>query len=220
MAFGNSPVDPSKKTGFTFQGREIILSKIRGRKQETRTQPLNEDKKKIEVLTVYGVCGHMGQTAELTGVSVDTIRKWRKEEWFREGMEELRNENDIQFEGVFTKMLEKMVGVIDDRATNGDYVVLRDGTLIRKPVSLRDAVGAMMIAFDKRQMVRNRPTSRAETVSVENRLEKLVQHFTDLSKKTREERKEELQVTPSTTSDGQIAPTPVLEGSTYATKGS
>lgn len=194
-----------ENTGFTFKGKDIVLSKTRGRPPTGKEKPgFYSDKKKIEALTVYAITGNISEVERLTGVTRHMFKKWQKEEWFTQTLEELRSENDTVFDAAFTKIIEKLIGSINDRVDNGDFVVLRDGSLIRKPVSLRDVIGAMMITIDKRQLLRGKPTSRSESVSVENRLEKLVQHFESLAKKGRPK------TAPTASQDGLQAPLPLL----------
>lgn len=186
MAFSGKDVSPEKHTGFTFKGREIILSKTRGSPPTAREKKgFYSEQKKIEALTIFAVTGNIAEVERLTGVTRFIFKKWQKEAWYQEVLEDLRAENDSTFDAAFTKILEKLIGAIDDRVVNGDFVVLKDGSLIRKPVTLRDAVGAMMITVDKRQLLRGKPTSRTETTSVEKKLEKLVEQFESLAKKGR-----------------------------------
>lgn len=212
MAFAGKDVSEEKHTGFTFKGREIVLSKTRGAPPTgNEKQGFHTDKKRIEALTIFAITGNIAEVERLTGVSRHMFKKWQKEEWFHEALDDLRNENDSQFDAAFTGIIEKLIGAINDRVANGDFIVLRDGSLIRKPVSLRDVIGAMMITIDKRQLLRGKPTSRSESVTVENRLEKLVEHFESLAKKGRPAKEH----TPTGPQTGLGAPDPVLLGGTY-----
>ena len=214
MALGEQKdvTNPEKRTGFTFNGREIVLAKTRGAPPTGKEKPgFYSDKKKVEALTIFAVTGNIAEVERLTGVTRHIFKKWQKEEWFHEALEDLRNENDHQFDAAFTDIIEKLIGAINDRVANGDHVVLRDGTIIRKPVSLRDVIGAMMITIDKRQLLRGKPTSRSESVSVENRLEKLVMHFESLAKKGRPT----IKPASGDALTGLGAPDPVLLEGTY-----
>lgn len=191
MVGDQKDVSPEKRTGFTHEGKEIVLSKQRGRPPTGRAAAnpnFFSDKKKIEAVTIYAVTGNVSEVERITGVSRATFKKWQQEEWYLQLIEQLRNENDGKFESVATEILNKLTDAINDRVERGDYVVLKDGSMIRKPVTLRDLIGAMMITFDKRQMVRGRPTSRSESVSIEGRLEKIIDQFTQLSKKSTADR--------------------------------
>lgn len=210
MAFSGKDTSPEKQTGFTFNGREVILSKTRGAPTTGKEKSgFYSEKKKIEAITIFAVTGNIAEVERLTGVTRYIFKTWQRESWFHEVLEELRNENDHQFDAAFTSIIEKLIGAINDRVANGDHVVLRDGTIIRKPVSLRDVIGAMMITIDKRQLLRGKPTSRSESVSVENRLEKLVSQFENLAKKGRPTN------APTAALEGLSAPDPVIVEGTY-----
>ena len=213
MAFGEQKdVGQDKKTGFTFNGREVVLAKTRGAPPTGKHKSgFYSEKKKIEAITIFAVTGNIAEVERLTGVTRYIFKTWQREPWFHEALDELRNENDHQFDAAFTSIIDKLIGAINDRVANGDHVVLRNGEIIRKPVSLRDVIGAMMITIDKRQLLRGRPTSRTESVSVENRLEKLVSHFETLAKKGRPIK----ETTPTTDVEGLSAPDPVVLMGTY-----
>lgn len=149
---------------------------------------------------------------KLTGVGQKMLQAWKKEQWWKDGLEEIRNENDHQFDAAFTGILEKVINAINDRLITGDEIVFKDGTRAMKQVSLRDLVGALAYTMDKRQVIRGRPTSRTETVSVDNRLDKLVTHFTSLSKKGKAEAGQPAEKAPVVAKEVPVAPQPLLEG--------
>ena len=179
-----SILDDNKKTGFTYKGAEIVLSKTRGR-------PFNEgkgmfgvsDNKRIEVVTAYAVLGNVSKVSELSGISAPTIRQWRKEVWFKQLLDEIRDENDEKIDVKFNEIVEQSLDLITDRLQGGDYVVLKSGELIRKPVGVRDLALVAAITIDKRQLLRGKPTSRSETVTNQQQLERLAEQFTSLATK-------------------------------------
>ena len=179
-----SILDESKKTGFTYEGKEIVLSKTRGR-------PMNEgkgiygvsDTKRIEVATLFAVLGNLKKVAAISGISESTIRGWRKEEWFKKLLAEIRDENDEKIDAKFTEIIDKTLDLVQERLENGDYVVTKNGDLVRKPVGIRDLSLTAAINFDKRQLVRGKPTSRTETVTNQEQLTKLAEQFKQLANK-------------------------------------
>ena len=68
-----------------------------------------------------------------------------------------------------------------DRLENGDYHVLKDGTLIRKPINYRDLSVGAAIAYDKRCLGRGDPTSRTERVTIEIQLQRLDTYFKEVT---------------------------------------
>ncbi len=182
-----SVLDESKKTGYTYKGMEIVLSKTRG-------HPMNlgkgmfgiPDSKRIEVATLWAVLGNVKQVSELTEIKASTVREWSRQEWFRTLLEEIRSENDEKIDAQTTDIIDKALDSIQDRIANGDYVLTKMGELKRKPIGIRDLSITAAIVIDKRQLLRGKPTSRTESVTSEQTLAKLADTFTKLTNKTKE----------------------------------
>lgn len=185
MALGSKDGSSQIHSGFTFKGKEIVLSKTRGRPLAGIPKRIGwyDDKKRIEAVTIFACSGNATEVQRLTGVPSATFRGWLKEEWCQRLLDEIRSENDQVIDAKFTQLVESALDKLGDRLQNGDFVVTRHGDLVRKPVGARDLALVTAINIDKRQLLRGKPTSRQETVSVENRLEKLVTHFTQLASK-------------------------------------
>lgn len=173
------------KTGFTYKGEEIVLSKTRGR-------PMNEgkgifglsDTKRIEVATLYAVLGQIDKVAELAQVSTQTVRKWRKEQWFLELLEDIRNENNDKIDVKFTETIHRSLDLIGERLEKGDAYVTKTGEIIQVPIKIRDLALVAAINIDKRQILRNKPTRiTQEATPVLDKLDKLAEAFTALANK-------------------------------------
>ena len=183
-----SPLREEKKTGFTFRGKEIVLSKTRGRPMSRGIEKRKgwyPDEKRIEVVSLYACIGNPDDIASLTGVPVATIRGWRREGWFIDLLSEIKDENNEVLDAKFTEIVQRTQDLIQDRLENGDYVVLKDGTQVRKPVSIRDLALVGAITVDKRQIIRKQPTSIQEqqVTPVVSRLEQLAETFKSLANK-------------------------------------
>lgn len=181
-----SVLDEDKKTGFTYQGQEIVLSKTRGR-------PMNAgkgiyglpDTKRIEVATLYACLGNVNRVAELAGVSSSTVREWRKEEWFVKLLDEIRNENNDKIDVKFTETIGTALDLIGERLENGDSYVTKTGEIIKVPVKIRDLALVAAINIDKRQILRNKPTAitQQQVTPVVDKLDELAKAFTALANK-------------------------------------
>lgn len=186
MAF-DKRVQESKNSGFTFRGQPITLSKTLGRPLEggwkrAMTRGVYPEKVKIEVVTLYAVTGNTQKVSELTKVPEATIKSWRRQEWFRDLLTEIREENNEKIDAKFTEIVEKSLDLITERLQNGDYVINpKTGELYRKPVNIRDLSIVSAINIDKRQLLRGLPTSRTEAVGSSNKLEKLAEAFIQLA---------------------------------------
>lgn len=185
MSFDHKDVSEDKRTGFTYKGREITLSKTRGAslvKTDHHKVGYYSDNKRIEVTTLYAALGHCGKVAELAKIPESTVRAWRKTAWFKELLDEIHEENDEKIDAKFTNLVEKSLDQLGDRIENGDYVLDKFGELHRKPVGARDLALVTAINIDKRQLLRGKPTSRSESVTTEGRLANLAEQFVKLAK--------------------------------------
>ena len=185
MAFAGSDVKEEKKTGFTFRGLPIVLSKTRGRPPTGKLSKGKHgwwsDKKRIEALTVFAALGVVTQTAKLTGVPEHTIRHWLKEDWALQLLDEIRAENDQALDSKFSEVITKANDLLLERLENGDEKLLRDGSKVRVGVGAKDLAVITAINVDKRQLLRGKPTSRSETVSESKRLQNLEEMFLKLA---------------------------------------
>lgn len=182
-----SVLGEAAKTGFTYEGKEIVLSKTRGR-------PMNAgrgiyglpDTKRIEVATLYAVLGSTNKVAELACVSQATVSTWRKEPWFIQLLEDIRNENNDKIDVKFTETIHKALDLISDRLDNGDSRLTKSGELVKVPVQIRDLALVAAINIDKRQILRNKPTqiTQKQEVPVLDKLDELAKAFTALANKT------------------------------------
>ena len=183
------------KTGFTFRGKEIVLSKTTGRPwsglvrkgMERGHNRIYPERKRIEVVVLYACVGDPEQVSKLSSVPVSYIKKWRKEDWFKDLLREIREENNDKIDVQFTEIVEKTLEQVKDRLENGDYVQNYKGDLQRKPISAKDLVYLLSINVDKRQTLRGEPTTRTEVVEKlqekqVDRLEKLAETFENLAR--------------------------------------
>jgi hypothetical protein len=187
-------VTAEKNTGFTFRGQPITLSKTMGRPYKGLVakgmqKGMYPEKKKIEVVTIYAATGDAKRASDLTKVPESTIKAWRKQEWFHDLLNEIREENNERIDAMFTNIVERSLEQVQDRIENGDFAVHpKTGELIRKPVGVRDLSLVSAINIDKRQLLRGLPTSRTESVNAPNKLEQLADAFIKLANTKRNEK--------------------------------
>lgn len=184
-------VGEDKHTGFKYQGKEIVLSKTMGAPHSgIATKPgWYSDEKRIEVATLFAVTGSKTRVEALTGVPRSTVARWLREDWFQSLLDAIRAENDQLLDAKMTEIVVKALDQIEDRVENGDYVVMRDGGLVRKPVGAKDLSLVQAINLDKRQLLRGKPTSRTEQVTnqtVEKKLLDLAENFRKLANRAPE----------------------------------
>lgn len=189
MAFAGKDVSKHKFTGLTYKGKDIILSKTRGRPVDRgrwRKDYFTEDKR-IEAATIFAASASPKLVEELTGVPSKVLRGWLREEEFKALLDDVRAENDHKIVKKFDELIDVTLEAMHDRVVNGDYQLNhRTGEMVRRPVDAKALSLVTAINIDKRQLLRGKPTSRVEkveSVSTEERLSQLARSFEQLSKK-------------------------------------
>ena len=133
-------------------------------------------------------CGNISKVAEDTGIPRRTLRDWQKSEWWPELEARVREEIRRTQLGKLTHLQEMVLEVIAERLEMGDEVVSRNGGLIRKKCSGRDAVVMFGILNDKANVLEGRPTSISSSVggNVRKRIEDAGKALQEIGAETRE----------------------------------
>lgn len=200
MAFlRNSPRSAvSKRTGYTYKGQEIVLTKTagppkRGLVAKGILKGMFPDEKKIEAATIYAVTGSLQRTFELTKVPLKVLQQWRAQDDFKALLREVWEENNEKIDSQFTAIIEKSLNAIVDRLDHGDFKMSPRGTVERVPISAKDLSVIQAIQVDKRQLLRGLPTSRSDSGAsasekTVHRLEQLAETFENLARLGRKPR--------------------------------
>lgn len=124
----------------------------------------------------------MARVEEQTGIPLGTLNYWKTLPWWFEQMERIRQEQDIEVDNQFSRIVKKTQEVIMDRLENGDIVLDKYGSPVRKPIGARDAAIINAIAIDKRKVLRDTPNANLGKVGMQERLKNLEAQFTKLVK--------------------------------------
>lgn len=135
-----------------------------------------EQTDKTRAVAVYKATGNLAKTARITGIPERTLHTWVKQDWWSEKVKQLRAEDTAELEQAYTDIAKESQSVVKDRLANGDFVLDKDGKIIRKPVSLRDAALVGAISVDKRKILGEEP-QREQELGTAERLIKLVEQF-------------------------------------------
>lgn len=129
-----------------------------------------------EAAGYYVVTGSITKTSELTGIPKSTIGTWKANnaKWL-ELVEQVRNEKQEEIDAGYTRIIHKGIQVVEDRLENGEVTFDKDGNEIKTPVKMRDAAWTMAVTFDKRQILRNMPTSISNNSNLDVLAKKLEQ---------------------------------------------
>lgn len=138
---------------------------------------------RIKAATTYAIVGSAVETERITGISQNTIRVWKTQDWWPQIIERIRLEADDELDVKFTKVVDKAVALVTDRMDKGDFIYdIGRGTMVRKPVSMKDGASVASAFLDKRQLLRQKKDARMEEASVTERLKKLADEFEKFTK--------------------------------------
>lgn len=134
--------------------------------------------KRIEVATLV-VAGVTNAThiEEITKIPAATVRDWKRQEWWGDLIDRIRYEKDEELDPKFTKIIEKTLDRITESLEEGDDHITKDGDVIKKKVSGKDAAQIMKLTVHERQLLRGKPTSRVEQLSKKDTLKELAEEF-------------------------------------------
>ena len=130
-----------------------------------------------EAAANFVVTGSISEVSRLMGIPKSTVCEWKNknDEWLAL-VEQLRNEKQDEIDAGYTRIIHQGIDVIEDRMVNGDVILDKNNELSRKPVSMKDAAWTTGVIFDKRQILRNQPTS----ISTSGNLDTLAKRLEEL----------------------------------------
>lgn len=136
------------------------------------------EKKKLEVLAFYVANGSVAETSRQCAVPYRTIMMWKSQDWWKDKVRDIQNEDYDRLDAKLTKALEKALDKVMDRIENGDEVYdSRTGGTIRVGAKLRDLNTAFNGLMDKRQLIRKQPTKIVEQQNTATQLQNLANQF-------------------------------------------
>lgn len=128
---------------------------------------------KMRAAMAYLITGNALEAGKVCQIPDRTIRYWTTEAWWADFIGECRKAKNDELDAAFTSILDGVVGEIKDRVNNGDEVVQKDGSKVRRKISARDATLVAAVLVDKRAILRGEPTRISKSISEKDRLEKL-----------------------------------------------
>lgn len=144
------------------------------------------DSQKIEAVTTYLAMGNLALTARLLKIPDYTLREWKTRDWWKDVEHELRLEENLQLSSRLQKIIQGSLAVTEDRIANGDYVYdNKTGSMIRKPVSMKDAHKVTMDMINKREDLTNQRPVQISNEALDERLAKLAKQFEEIAERSK-----------------------------------
>lgn len=110
--------------------------------------------------------------------------------WWADVEKDIRTEEDAELDSRLSKIIDRSLDAVADRIDNGDFLLdSRTGSIRRVPVKMRDVQRTATDLIDKRNLIRGKPTSITERVTVDDVMRKLADEFSRWSKGQQREEK-------------------------------
>lgn len=156
----------------------------RNRAVNAPTNKFWSDRQKLEAVTTFLMLGgNAAMTARKLGIPVETIYVWKRHDWWKDAVDEIRKEERILLSTKLKGVMDTSLEVVKDRLENGDWIYdQKAGELRRKPVSIRDAGKIAIDAANLRTKMDIQESHTIANEQIEEKLTKLAQAFTNLSK--------------------------------------
>lgn len=181
-----------KQTG----GKWVYVKAKRKTDMSQGDRKLWADSKKYEAITVFIATGSLTQTALQTKIPFETLKKWRKSEWWADKIKELQEEDYSRLDAKISKTIDKALDELIDRVEKGDSMYdPRTGKIVKVPAKMRDVNRAFDSLLEKRQLLRKQPTKIVQQESTASQLQNLAEQFAKfVTGKAKEEKLEDLHV--------------------------
>jgi hypothetical protein len=142
------------------------------------------DSQRIQLVTTWLATGNLALAAATLQIPEVTARKWKASPWFKQMVEDIRSEENLALDGKLAKVVSKSVDALLDRVENGDFQFdQREGKLVRKPISARDASSITSDMIDRRELLQGKKVEQKDdSRKMEDRLLKLAESFARFAK--------------------------------------
>lgn len=140
------------------------------------------DSQKIEAVTTYLALGNLALTSNVLKIPEVTLRTWKQSTWWKQIEDDLKTQDDLQLSTRLKNIIETTLSATEDRIKNGNFIYdNKTGSLVRKPVDLKDVHKVTMDMVDKRALLLNKQPNTVPLEQIESKLEKLAEKFAEIA---------------------------------------
>jgi transposase-like protein len=155
------------------------------RKAKTSWNRWYTDREKLEAVKCYLITGNQAATAAALNIHKNTMNTWVNSQWFKDLMEQVKREGNIQLTNKLRKIADKALDITQDRLENGEWIYdQKTGEMRRKAILAKDAHKIAVELLDRSFEVEDRQSREQTNVDTANHLELLANAFKDMANKT------------------------------------
>lgn len=111
------------------------------------------DKQKLEAVSTYLMVGRWAIVSDATGVPIDTLKKWKGQDWWKDYEKEIKAASRLEVSGKLQKIIHKASDVVLDRLQEGDIYLDQQGNIKRKPIGAKVASEILNRSIDKQVLI-------------------------------------------------------------------
>lgn len=151
------------------------------------------DRQKIDAVQTYLMVGNLAETARILNINEVTVRSWKSSDWWHELTEEMKKQDNILLNKKLKSIANKSLELMQERLDQGDWIYdQKTGELRRKPVTLKDATSATTAVLTLQEKLNEKENFSVAQEHIEQKLSKLAEAFTKLSRGERLEAVEDI----------------------------
>ena len=140
--------------------------------------------------------------SEATKIPIDTLKKWKQADWWKDMEDELRRSSHLETSGKLSTIIKKAASVVEDRLENGDLIFNKDtNKFSRRPVGAKIASDILVKSIDRSILldkIQEKPVFKEEAIL--DRLKNIEQALLRGAKKRVLNEKDIIDVSPVTRS--------------------
>jgi hypothetical protein len=171
---------------------ERVKAKKRDKKRpiDAKTNLAWSDSQKLEAIHAWLTLGNLALTSRITGIPEITLRVWKTSEWWRQTVDDIRLQDNIQLSARMRKLVEASQQIVAQRLETGDPILnQKTGEIVYKPVSLKDAHKVSIDLIDRKQVLDKITTDTGPTEERnDDKLQRLAERFAEMATKSIEKK--------------------------------
>ena len=126
------------------------------------------DSQKFEAVTTYLMVGKWPIVSDATGIPIDTLKKWKQQDWWEDLEREVRRSSNIETSGKLKRIVDKAASVVEDRLENGDLIYNPStNSFTRRPIGAKIASEILVKSIDRElllQKLQDQPVLKEEAI--------------------------------------------------------
>ncbi|GAB3630270.1 hypothetical protein PTE30175_03661 [Pandoraea terrae] len=112
------------------------------------------DEDRRAAVVQYLLLGNIHKVAHATGIPTRTLYHWTQTEWWAQMLAEVGAEKGAEIDAALSRMIDLAMASVMDRLEQGEYVVARDGRVLRRPIVIKDLLAILTMTLEQRERLR------------------------------------------------------------------